>query len=454
MKAERAEHRCGACGYRSPRWFGRCPECDAWSSAQDVPRTKHPATQLSVVTALGGAAQTPARLATGDGEVDRVLGGGLVRGSVVLLAGEPGIGKSTLVLQMLHGLTSADARCLLVTGEESLDQVALRADRLGVPVGSLRAAASTSLDEIVAAAAAETADVLVVDSIQTVEDASLEQGAGSITQVRDCAAALVRFAKRTGTIVVIVGHVTKEGSVAGPKTLEHMVDVVLALEGERSGTMRLLRSSKNRFGSCDETGVFTMSESGLEDVEDPSALLLADRNVGVAGSIVFPSLEGTRPVLVEVQALLIDANNNPHPRRVAIGFDPKRLALMLGVLSKLDARVMTHDVFVAAAGGIAVREPAADLPLCLAIMSALSNHVIDPGTIAVGEVGLGGEVRRVPGIARRLAEAERLGFSSAVVPHAAEVGGRTIDARPVRAVHAAVGAALGTTAGARRRPSG
>jgi DNA repair protein RadA/Sms len=447
MKAERAEHRCAACGHRSPRWFGRCPECDAWSTSEDVPKTKKGrAAPLSVVMALGSSSAAPERIATRDVELDRVLGGGLVRGSVVLLAGEPGIGKSTLVLQMLHGIVSEGKRCLLATGEESLDQVALRAARLRVPDGTLRAAATTSLDEIVAASTAEGADVLVVDSIQTVEDASLDQGAGSVTQVRDSAAGLVRFAKQTGTVVVIVGHVTKEGSVAGPKTLEHMVDVVLTLEGERSGTMRLLRSSKNRFGSCDETGVFTMSEAGLEDVKDPSALLLEDRNIGVAGSIVFPSLEGTRPVLVEVQALLIDANNNPHPRRVAIGFDPKRLALMLGVLSKLDARVMTHDVFVAAAGGIAVREPAADLPLCMAVMSALRDNVIDPGTIAVGEVGLGGEVRRVPGIARRLAEAERLGFSSAVVPQAAEVAGRAMNAMPVRSVHAAIEAAFRASA--------
>lgn len=360
------------------------------------------------------------RLPTGNEELDRVLGGGLVAGSAILLAGEPGIGKSTLMLQMIDGILGAGHGCLLATGEESLDQVALRGRRLDVGIEKLRATAASSLASILDACRAERPEVLVVDSIQTVEDQSLEQNAGSTTQVRDCAAALVRFAKQTGTVVIMVGHVTKEGSVAGPKTLEHMVDVVLNLEGERTGTLRLLRAAKNRFGSCEETGVFTMDARGLEVVPDPSAMLLADRHDGVAGSIVFPGLEGSRPVLVEIQALVTNSELN-QPRRVAIGLDPRRMALIIGVLSKDDdLSIGMKDVFVGAAGGLAVREPAADLAVCLALISARQNVAIDPYTVAIGEIGLGGEIRRVPAIERRLGEAARLGFTRAIVPRGIE----------------------------------
>ena len=407
------EHRCTGCGHRSPRWFGRCPECNAWSSAESGGLSL--AGDAALVTSLADRAAAPPRLPTGMDEVDRVLGGGLVAGSVVLLAGEPGIGKSTLILQIIGGILARGERCLLATGEESLDQVALRAGRLGVPLDRVRAAATSSLQEIVSACSAETPDVLVVDSIQTVESDDVEQGAGSVVQVRESSAALVAFAKRTGTVVIMVGHVTKEGSVAGPKTLEHMVDVVIALDGDRSGTLRVLRASKNRFGSCDETGVFVMSGAGLEDVADPSAMLLEDRHAGVPGSVVFPGLEGSRPMLVEVQGL-VTPTQLVQPRRVAIGLDARRLSLVLAVLSKSEVSFGQRDVFAAAAGGLAIREPAADLAVCVAMESALTDRPIDPGLVAIGEIGLGGEVRRVPGVDRRIAEAERLGFTSALVP--------------------------------------
>lgn len=362
------------------------------------------------------AAGPPERSLCGVGELDRVLGGGLVPGSVVLLAGEPGIGKSTLVLQMIDGLIRSDVGTLLVTGEESLDQVAVRAVRVGSDPSALRAAASTSLPAIIETARAEAASVLVVDSIQTLHDPAHDSAAGSIVQVRECTAALVRFAKTTGTTVVLVGHVTKEGTVAGPRTLEHLVDAVLSLEGERTGTFRLLRALKNRFGSCEEAGVFTMEVQGLVGVEDPSSMFLADRLPGVAGSTVFPALEGARPVLIEIQAL-VAATKLPQPRRVAIGCDPRRLSLLIGVLSQRRVtKLVDQDIFVAAAGGLQVREPAADLALCLSLLSSSSMRPIPHRTVAIGEVGLAGEIRRVPGIERRIAEANRLGFTDAVVP--------------------------------------
>ena len=364
---------------------------------------------------LGSCTTADQRWPTGMVEVDRVLGGGVVPGSVCLLAGDPGVGKSTFVLQLLDGLGRAGRRCLLVTGEESLAQTAMRARRVGVDLGTLRAAASTSLDAVMAAARRERADVLVVDSIQTLSDPSLEQSAGSVVQVRECAATLVRYAKAEGTAIVLVGHVTKEGSVAGPKALEHVVDVVLTLEGERGGALRLLRAAKNRYGSCEEAGVLTMTARGLEGVADPSAMLLADRKPGAPGSCVFCGLEGSRPVLVELQALVADSQLT-QPRRVAIGVDARRMALLLGVMSQGDTGLGRRDVFLAASGGVAVREPAADLGLCLAIHSAARSLSLPEDLVAIGEVGLAGEVRRVPGLDRRLSEAARLGFRRALVP--------------------------------------
>ena len=368
------------------------------------------------VTTLADTSCDVERFSTGLAEVDRVVGGGLVLGGVSLLAGEPGIGKSTLVLQLIDGLLRSDRRALLITGEESIGQVALRATRLGVARERFRAAATASLADVLALAAAEQPDVLVVDSVQTLENSELDQSPGSVVQVRECAAALVRHAKASGTCVILVGHVTKEGTVAGPKTLEHIVDSVLALEGERTGTVRLLRATKNRFGSCDETGVFTMGEGGLEAVGDPSAMLLSDRRTGVSGSVVFCGLEGTRPMLVEIQSLVADGSP-PNVRRVPIGVDAKRLALLVGVLhSRAGLNLSAKDLFVAAAGGFVISEPAADLPLCLALDSAARGHAVGEDVVAIGEVGLGGEVRRVPGLPRRLAEAARLGFRRALVP--------------------------------------
>jgi len=407
-------HSCTACGFSSPRWFGRCPGCGEWSSAPEVNRTD--GSSAVVVTTLADIHNEVERFSTGLAEVDRVLGGGLVAGGVSLLAGEPGIGKSTLVLQLIDGLVRSHRSALLITGEESIGQVALRATRLGVARDQFRAAATSSLTDVLALSGSEHPDVLVVDSVQTLENPELDQSPGSVVQVRESTAALVRYAKATGTCVILVGHVTKEGTVAGPKTLEHIVDSVLALEGERTGTVRLLRATKNRFGSCDETGVFTMGERGLEAVGDPSAMLLADRRTGVPGSVVFSGLEGTRPVLVELQSLVVDGSP-PNVRRVPIGVDARRLALLVGVLhSRVELDLSSKDLFVAAAGGFVVREPAADLPLCLALNSAARNKCVADDVVAIGEVGLGGEVRRVPGLPRRLAEAARLGFRRALVP--------------------------------------
>ena len=408
-------HYCSGCGFNSARWFGRCPDCGEWSTATEMPSGGSAPGALEV-TSLADSPRDVERFSTGMAEVDRVLGGGLVGAGVVLLAGEPGIGKSTLVLQLIDGLLASGRRALLITGEESVGQVALRGARLGVARDRFRVASSSSVTDLLRMAEAERPDVVVVDSIQTLENPALDQSPGSVVQVRECAAQLVRHAKTTGTAAIIVGHVTKEGTVAGPKTLEHIVDAVLALEGERTGTVRLLRATKNRFGSCDETGVFTMGERGLETVEDPSAMLLADRRSGVPGSVVFCGLEGTRPVLVEIQSLV--APGQPQQaRRVPIGIDARRLALLIGVLhSRAGIKLTDFDVFVAAAGGLVVREPAADLALCLAVESAFGNQSMPDDLVAIGEVGLGGEVRRVPGLKRRLAEAARLGFRRALVP--------------------------------------
>ena len=393
------------------------------------------------VASLDATRAAPARFSTGLDEVDRVLGGGFVPGETLLLAGEPGIGKSTLVLQLLDGIARAGGRTLLVSGEESVDQVALRGARLGVAGERLRVASVGSVPAVMAAWADEGPDVLVMDSVQTLEDPLLEQPAGSLVQVREGAQQLARRAKENGTVVVLVGHVTKEGAVAGPKALEHVVDAVVTLEGDRSGALRLLRASKNRFGSCEETGVFVMSERGLEAVADPSSLLLADRRPGVTGSVVFPSLEGSRCVLVEIQALVTPSQLH-QPRRVALGLEARRLALVLGVLFRRAALALGgSDVFVSAAGGLAVREPAADLALCAALFSSEREIAAPPDLVMVGEVGLSGEVRRVPGLERRLSEAARLGFGVALVPRGVEhvpKGFRTIVVSDLRSALACV----------------
>ncbi|MFN2588315.1 MAG: DNA repair protein RadA [Actinomycetota bacterium] len=437
MATRLAPFRCASCAHESPRWFGRCPQCGDWSTAQ-APAPARPA--ATVATLAAPAAPAP-RTGTGSSEVDRVLGGGFVPGEVVLLAGEPGVGKSTLVLQMLAGVAAAGRRVLLATGEESLAQVGLRAERLGVDGGAITAVAEASLPSILGASTAERPALLVVDSIQTVEDPALEQPAGSLVQVRESAAALARHAKATHTVVVLVGHVTKDGTVAGPRALEHLVDAVLSLEGDRSASLRLLRASKNRFGSCEETGVFVMARDGLATVPDPSSLLLADRCPGVSGSIVFPGLEGSRPVLVELQALAAHSDL-VQPRRVALGVDARRLAMLTGVLEKAGTRLAKKDLFASAAGGLAVKEPAADLALCLAIESAVADVPVDELTVALGEVGLSGEIRRVPGTERRLAEAARLGFRRAVVPRHAAVDDPRIEVRHAASLRDALPLAL------------
>ncbi len=410
---------CGSCGHASPRWFGRCPSCGDWSSASAA-APKGALETLDVVALTDSLTGDEGRMPTDIGEVDRVLGGGLVRGEAILLAGEPGIGKSTLVLQMVASLVRAGRSCLVITGEESLAQVAGRAVRMGLDAAKLRASSSSSVEAIVQAATAEKPHVLIVDSIQAMQSAVRDGDAGSPSAVRDCATDLVRFAKTSGTAVVMTGHVTKEGVAAGPKALEHVVDAVLTIEGERTGPLRILRALKNRFGSCDETGVFLMSETGLREVSDPSALLLADRKPGVEGSVVFPTLEGNRALLVEIQAL-VAKTDFPQPRRVAIGVDTRRLAMHTGIVAKTCGLTHLHaDVFVAAAGGIEVREPAADLAVCVAMASSLERFAIPSDLVAIGEVGLASEIRRVPGMERRLREAARLGFTRALAPRGVE----------------------------------
>lgn len=373
-------------------------------------------TDPAVVVPLESA-RSPQRLVTTVGELDRVLGGGLMPGGVYLLAGQPGIGKSTLVLQALAALSASGAVTLFVGGEESLDQISARAIRIGVSLGGLPVTTSTSLQSILGLIRSEQPDLLIIDSIQTVSDESLSQPPGSVVQVRESAACIAREAKEIGTAVLLTGHVTKDGAVAGPKTLEHVVDCVLSLEGERTGSLRLLRATKNRFGAADETGVFAMTAGGLQEVTDPSAVLLADR-ARAPGSVVSCAREGSRPVLVEIQAL-VGERSSGQPRRVGIGVDQKRLTLLMGVLTN-KLRCSDRDVFVSAAGGISVREPAADLAICVALASAHRGVAIDDRTVVVGEVGLSGEVRRVPEIERRLREAARLGFTRAIVPASTE----------------------------------
>jgi DNA repair protein RadA/Sms len=416
--------RCSDCGAAAPKWAGRCISCSAWNTL--VEELDGPAG-----AAPGAGAIRPAEAArpirdvsihewsarsTGNAEVDRVLGGGLVPGSVTLLGGEPGIGKSTLLLQLLASLAAGGARALLVSGEESLQQVRLRAERLGSLPEQLWLASCTLLPEVLGHFDDVQPSIVVIDSIQTMVDPQLSSAPGSVAQVRECAHQLVRVAKDRGIAVILVGHVTKEGALAGPRVLEHVVDTVLAFEGDRHHALRLLRAVKHRFGATGELGLFEMMEEGLVGVADPSTRFLGDRRKGVTGSIVTCAMEGARPLLVEAQALVTDTTM-AMPRRSAQGVDSGRLALLLAVLDQhARIRLGACDVFASAAGGVRLTEPAADLAVALAIASAAAKRPIQPDTIAVGEVGLGGEVRSVAHIGRRLQEAARLGFTTAVVP--------------------------------------
>ncbi len=412
---------CTECGSRSPKWLGRCPDCQTWDSMAEeaVPPASQSARtpQIPNLLTLDKLPTDEAqRWQTGLGELDRVLGGGVVPGSVVLLAGEPGIGKSTLLLQAAAGLAQRRTRLIYVSGEESPAQIKLRADRLGLDLTKLQAASETSLESILALAAEHDWDILAVDSVQAVATADVNSGPGSLGQIRECAFRLIELAKKENKPVWLVGHVTKEGTIAGPKVLEHMVDTVLYFEGERAHNLRILRAFKNRYGSVNEIGVFEMKDSGLTEVGNPSALFLSERPLNAPGSVVVPTIEGTRPILVELQAL-VSASGLAMPRRQALGIDAARLSLLSAVLEKkLGLRLFDRDVFVNVAGGIKVVEPAADLGVVAAMASSYHDRPVDPKAVFFGEVGLAGEVRGVSRLDVRVREAAKLGFTRAVLP--------------------------------------
>ena len=421
---------CQACGADYPRWEGQCRSCSAWNTLVETVVTPRQRAARAVGRAGAGgpepvALSAPAdgpteRLPTGLGELDRVLGGGIVPGSLLLIGGEPGVGKSTLLLQVAGGVARGSAGVLYATGEESTGQVRLRAARLGLGAGAAADAvavlATSEVGAIIEAARARRPALVVVDSIQTMTVDELAGPAGSVGQVRESALRLMELAKGEGIAVVLVGHVTKDGSIAGPRTLEHLVDAVIDLGGERGGVMRLVRASKNRFGSTDELGVLEMGEYGLREVADPGRAFLADHEGAAPGSVVAATLEGSRPLLIEVQALVSPAGYST-PARRASGIDPTRLALLLAVLGRrAGVGLGSHDVYANLAGGVSVAEPGLDLAVALALASSLRDRAIEPRTVAVGEVGLLGELRPVAGIDRRLREAARLGFVRAIVP--------------------------------------
>ncbi|HUH59889.1 MAG TPA: DNA repair protein RadA [Candidimonas sp.] len=415
---------CTECGAASPKWEGKCPHCGSWNTLHESLDTGMPAHRfapLAGVSPVRSLAEIEARelprQPTGITEFDRVLGGGLVTGAVVLIGGDPGIGKSTLLLQALVSL-SRTVKVLYVTGEESAEQVALRARRLELATGDVHLLAEIRLEAIIAALAEQQPSVAVIDSIQTLYSGELSAAPGSVSQVRECAAQLTRLAKQTGITIILIGHVTKDGSLAGPRVLEHIVDTVLYFEGDTHSSFRLVRAFKNRFGAVNELGVFAMTDRGLRGVSNPSALFLSQHEQNVAGSCVMATQEGTRPMLVEIQAL-VDTAHVPNPRRLSVGLEATRLAMLLAVLHR-HAGVVTfdQDVFVNAVGGVKITEPAADLPVLLAIMSSLRDRPLPKGLVVFGEVGLAGEIRPAPRGQERLKEAAKLGFSVALIPKA------------------------------------
>ena len=430
MAKDKTIYTCSDCGGTTPKWLGKCPHCNAWNTLIESAAEAPSAGKNRLSTQYQALAKTAevmvlsdieavevARTPTGQDELDRVLGGGIVEGGVVLIGGDPGIGKSTLLLQALDALQRSGLNTLYVTGEESGAQVALRSRRLGLHQSQVNVLAEIQLEKILATLDAKQPHVAVIDSIQTVYSDQLSSAPGSVSQVRECAAHLTRMAKSSGVSIVLVGHVTKDGTLAGPRVLEHMVDTVLYFEGDTHSSFRLVRAIKNRFGAVNEIGVFAMTEKGLKGVSNPSAIFLSQHSEPVPGSCVMVTLEGTRPMLVEIQALV--DSGGPSPRRLSVGLDRDRLAMLLAVLHRhAGVACMDQDVFVNAVGGVRISEPAADLAVMLAITSSLRGKALPKGFIAFGEVGLAGEVRPAPRGLDRLKEATKLGFSVAVVPKA------------------------------------
>ncbi|MCI0752408.1 DNA repair protein RadA [Teichococcus vastitatis] len=435
MAKSTARFICQNCGAVHPRWQGRCDSCGEWNTIVEEkpeairapgPAGKSQGGRPIDFVGLKGRAAPPPRTRTGLEELDRVLGGGFVPGSVVLVGGDPGIGKSTILLQAAARIASAGKRVLYISGEEAIDQVRLRALRLGLTDSPMGLAASTSLRDIAASLEEEKdCTLVIVDSIQTVWLDSLDSAPGTVSQVRACAAELTRLAKTRNFAVVLVGHVTKEGTLAGPRVLEHMVDATLYFEGDRGHQFRILRAVKNRFGATDEIGVFEMTDKGLMEVANPSALFLAERRGNISGSAVFAGLEGTRPVLVEIQALLSPSASGGSPRRQVVGWDSGRLAMLMAVLeARCRVSLGQNDVYLNIAGGLRVSEPAADLAVAAALVSAATDRPTDPDRVFFGEVGLSGEVRQVAQTDLRLREAGKLGFAAATLPRRVARGGR------------------------------
>ncbi len=422
MSKVRTKFVCTNCGYESPTWLGKCPGCEEWNSLEEVkvlPKRGRSQGQNNsiieeIVTLDGSVTAESKRISTGINEFDRVLGGGLMPGSVVLVGGDPGIGKSTLVMQ---ASSLSEREVLYVSGEESVNQINIRAKRLGVISEKVKLLSETNFEVVLSAIEKIKPAIVIVDSIQTLFDPNYENAPGTVTQVREVTARLMNFAKTSGIAMIIIGHVTKEGFIAGPKILEHIVDTVLQFEGEKNHAYRILRAQKNRFGNTNEIGVFEMDETGLKEVENPSKIFLDQRETETPGSVITASLEGTRAVLLEVQALATPTNYG-NPQRVATGFDYRRLSILLAVIEKrARLRVGTHNVFLNIAGGLRVSEPAIDLAICVAIASSLHNKEVEDSAIFIGEVGLGGEVRTVSQIEKRIAEARKLGFEKIYLPN-------------------------------------
>ena len=450
MAKTKTAYVCTECGYDSPKWYGKCPSCGSWNTmAEELIREEKQGKQLNILTPGGGnrpvrlreiAGTEDARFSTGIGELDRVLGGGMVKGSLVLVSGAPGIGKSTLLLQACKSL--CESSCVLyVTGEESLSQIKMRADRLGIDGDNLLICAETQIDQILLSAMQMKPAVMIVDSIQTMLNTELQSAPGSITQVRECTMQLLQFAKTNTVSVILVGHVNKDGGIAGPKVLEHMVDAVLNFEGDRHASYRLLRATKNRFGSTNEIGMFEMTHLGLDEVQNPSAALLSGRPENAHGSCVVATLEGTRPILAEIQGLVTKSAYGS-ARRTAAGIDYNRAVLLLAILEKRAGMLLgAYDTYINVVGGMDLDEPAVDLAVLLAIASSYLERSIPQDLAAFGEVGLSGEVRAVTGAAHRIAELKRLGFRICILPEDNMTGLRQIEGIrliPVKDVQSAI----------------